>query len=102
MAPTDKLEPLASDWVESVCGGKICTVSELVGSKKWKFFKEEIDAGIQRANEKAVSNVARVKKWILIEKEFSDDGGELGPSLKLRRFHVVEMYRKEIEQMYRE
>jgi long-chain-fatty-acid--CoA ligase ACSBG len=101
MAPTDKLEPLASDWVESVSGEKILTVAELVGSKGWGKVKEEIDAGIQRANEKAVSNVAKVKKWKLIEKEFSVDGGELGPSLKLRRFHVVEMYRNEIEKMYR-
>eukprot|EP00090_Calanus_glacialis_P035966 TRINITY_DN61364_c0_g1_i1.p1 TRINITY_DN61364_c0_g1~~TRINITY_DN61364_c0_g1_i1.p1 ORF type:complete len:121 (+),score=32.30 TRINITY_DN61364_c0_g1_i1:56-364(+) len=102
MAPTDKLEPLAAAWVKSVCGEEIGTVSELVASNGWEKVKNEIDAGIERANEKAVSNVARVKKWKLIEKEFSVDGGELGPSLKLRRFHVVEMYRKEIEQMYRE
>lgn len=102
MAPTDKLEPLAADWVTSICGEDISTLTELMGGKGWEKVKEEIDAGVERANEKAVSNVARVKKWKLIEKEFSVDGGELGPSLKLKRFHVVEMYRKEIEEMYQE
>ena len=102
MAPTDKLEPLAADWVTSVCGEDISTLTELLGGKGWGKVKEEIDAGVERANGKAVYNVARVKKWKLIEKEFSVDGGELGPSLKLKRFHVVEMYKKEIEEMYQE
>ena len=30
------------------------------------------------------------------------DGGELGPSLKLKRFHVAEVYRETIEEMYKE
>ena len=100
MAPTDKLEPLAAAWVKSVCGEEIGTVSELVDSKGWEKVKNEIDAGIERANEKAVSNVARVKKWKLLMKEFSVDGGELSPSLKLKRFHIVEIYKHEIENMY--
>ena len=37
-----------------------------------------------------------------IFREFSVDGGELGPSLKLKRFHVVEMYKEQIEAMYLE
>ena len=75
-------------------------MSELVASEGWEKVKDEIDAGIERANEKAVSNVARVKKWKLLMKEFSVDGGELSPSLKLKRFHVVEMYKNEIEALY--
>ena len=56
----------------------------------------------QPINEKAVSKVARVKDCKLSKKEFSVHGGELGPSLKLKRFHVVEMYKEEIEKMYQE
>ena len=56
--------------------------------------------GIEEANEVAVSNVAKVKKWRLIEKEFSVDGGEIGPSLKLKRFYGAKKYQGEIEQMY--
>ena len=102
LVPTDKLEPMAAAWVKFVCGEEIGTVDELVGSEGWEQVKEKIGEGIEKANEKAVSNVARVKDWKLIKKEFSVDGGELGPSLKLKRFHVVEMYKEEIEQMYQE
>ena len=100
MAPTEKLEPLAAAWVKFVCGEEPSTVSELLESKGWDKVEKAIDAGIERANEKAVSNVARVKKWKLLTKEFSIDGGELSPSLKLKRFHVSEMYKDDIEQMY--
>ena len=57
-------------------------------------------AGVERANSRAVSNVANIKKWTVLPREFSVDGGELGPSLKLKRFHVVDMYRDTIENMY--
>eukprot|EP00092_Neocalanus_flemingeri_P015406 GFUD01016671.1.p1 GENE.GFUD01016671.1~~GFUD01016671.1.p1 ORF type:complete len:503 (-),score=107.18 GFUD01016671.1:41-1348(-) len=100
MAPTEKLEPLASAWVQSVCGEEPTTVSELLASQGWGKVEKAIDAGIETANEKAVSNVARIKKWTLLTKEFSVDGGELSPSLKLKRFHVSEMYKAEIEKMY--
>ena len=100
MAPTEKLEPLAAAWVKSLCGEEITTVSELVSSEGWEVVKKEIDKGVERANERAVSNVAKVKKWTLLMKEFSVDGGELSPSLKLKRFHIVEMYKNEIRNMY--
>ena len=37
---------------------------------------------------------------IYLLREFSVDGGELGPSLKLKRFHVAEKYRETINEMY--
>ena len=37
---------------------------------------------------------------IYLFREFSVDGGELGPSLKLKRFHVAEKYRETINEMY--
>jgi len=100
MAPTDKLEHLTTDWVESLCGDKPSTITELLESTGWEKVKEAIDEGIEIANEKSISNVAKVKKWKLLKKEFSVDGGELSPSLKLKRFHVAEMYKADIEQLY--
>ena len=102
MAPTDKLDPLAAAWVKSVCGEEVGTVAELLESEGWGKVKEKIDEGIEKANEEAVSNVARVKNWKLLSKEFSVDGGELGPSLKLKRFYIAEMYKEDIEKMYQE
>ena len=59
-------------------------------------------AGLERANTKAVSNVARVKAWRVLPKEFSVEGGELSPSLKLKRFYVAELYKEIIDEMYQE
>jgi len=101
MAPTDKFDSFALEWIKSVCGEEPHTVSELLASEGWGKVEKAIDVGIERANDKAVSNVAKVKKWKLLTKEFSVDGGEFSPSLKLKRFQVSDIYRGEIEQMYR-
>ncbi|WAQ98367.1 ACBG2-like protein, partial [Mya arenaria] len=37
-----------------------------------------IQAGVDKANKKAVSNAARVQKWTILPKDFSLPGGELG------------------------
>ena len=37
---------------------------------------------------------------VCTSREFSVDGGELGPSLKLKRFFVAEKYKDDIDQMY--
>jgi len=55
---------------------------------------------MQRANKKAVSNAARVQKFTVLSKDFSVAGGELGPTLKLRRPIVTKMYEAVIEAMY--
>ena len=41
LVPTDKLEPKAAAWVESVGGEAIGTVEELVGSERWEQVKEK-------------------------------------------------------------
>lgn len=40
--------------------------------------RKAFDAGISRVNEKAVSQVARVRKWVVLPKDFSMSGGEIG------------------------
>jgi long-chain-fatty-acid--CoA ligase ACSBG len=61
-----------------------------------------IEEGLERANANAVSNAATVKKWSLLDVDFSESGGELGPTQKLRRFHVVTKYAETIEALYSE
>ena len=51
---------------------------------------------------KAPSNVARVKKFRVLGTDFSVDGGELSPTLKLKRSVVAAMYSDTIEEMYAE
>jgi long-chain-fatty-acid--CoA ligase ACSBG len=58
--------------------------------------------GIQRANTKAVSNVAKIKKFSILPKDFSLPSGELGSTFKLRRPIVVAKYTDLIESMYKD
>jgi long-chain-fatty-acid--CoA ligase ACSBG len=43
-----------------------------------------------------------VGKFLILPKEFSVTGGELGPSLKLKRYFVAEMYANDIDRMYQD
>ena len=100
MKPTDILERQTKAWIKDVCGKDIETVSELLSSEEWTQVEAAITAGIEEANSRAVSNVARIKKWRALRNDFSVDGGELSPTLKLKRFQVSEMYKDIISEMY--
>ena len=61
-----------------------------------------IDA-IQKQVDEANSQVAQVqqiKKFIVLEKEWTDSSGELTPTLKLKRNVIAETYHDQIESMY--
>jgi long-chain-fatty-acid--CoA ligase ACSBG len=59
-----------------------------------------IEQCIEQANQKAINRVHEVKKWRLLEKEFSIDGGELTPTLKVKRRFVYKKYEQQIEDLY--
>ena len=100
LTPTENLEPRAVAWVKKVTGQDITTVSELMNSDYWDVVIKAIDEGIEKANYKAVSNVARIKKWKILKRDFSIAGGELSPTLKLKRFYIAQMYKDVIDEMY--
>ena len=58
-------------------------------------FKEEID----EINE-FFGSWEQLKKFVLLSKEFSIDGGELTPTLKLKRKKIMEKYQKEYAILY--
>ena len=64
--------------------------------------RSDIENGIDKVNEKAVNQLARVKKFTLLDAEttFTQRGGELGPSMKIRRLFIAEKYKEIIDQMY--
>ena len=79
--------------------------------------KLEIMAQIQKVNRKAISNAQKVNdscsaldfhtctfffqvhKFMIAPKDFSLPGGELTPTMKLKRHTVMEMYEKKIQQV---
>ncbi len=62
--------------------------------------RAEVGRAVDEAN-RAVSAAESVKKFTLLDVDFSEEGGELTPSLKVRRAVVAERYAAEIEELYR-
>lgn len=44
-----------------------------------------IQKAIDYANEKSISRAAKIKKWVLLKRDFSIPTNELTPTLKLKR-----------------
>jgi long-chain-fatty-acid--CoA ligase ACSBG len=47
---------------------------------------------VDQVNNKAASRVAKIKKWKLLDKDFSIDGGELTPTMKIKRKYIAKKY----------
>ena len=56
--------------------------------------------GIQNANAKATANPHKVQKFRILDQDLSIAGGELGPTLKLKRHAITEKYENIIDSMY--
>lgn len=52
-------------------------VSEVIASKEPAIY-QAIQKGVERVNARATSNAQKVQKWIILERDFSVIGGELG------------------------
>jgi long-chain acyl-CoA synthetase len=48
-----------------------------------------------------LQSYAKIKKFTVLPTDFSQDGGELTPTLKVKRKVVSEKYREAIEELYR-
>jgi long-chain acyl-CoA synthetase len=59
----------------------------------------EIEAAVEEAN-KAVSKAESIRKFVILPDEWSEETGQLTPSLKLRRTAVLRDYVDEVEALY--
>nr|XP_014345329.1 PREDICTED: long-chain-fatty-acid--CoA ligase ACSBG2-like [Latimeria chalumnae] len=97
-ASLDELSSVAIQFCQQV-GSSATRVSEIVNSRDQAIYKA-IQEGIDKVNERATSNAQKIQKWTLLERDFTIVGGELGPTMKLKRPVVVKMYQDEIEKLY--
>ncbi|XP_007173507.2 long-chain-fatty-acid--CoA ligase ACSBG1 isoform X3 [Balaenoptera acutorostrata] len=98
--PTDNLTEQAVEFCQRV-GSKATTVSEVVGKKDEAVY-QAIEEGIQRVNMNAAARPYHIQKWAILERDFSILGGELGPTMKLKRLTVLEKYKDIIDCFYQE
>merc|ERR1711971_782702 len=74
------------------------SVSDAQRSELWK---KHIQEAIDKYNqEDAVSQAQKLQKWSFIPTTFTVAGGELGPTLKLKRGPTAEKYQAIIDSMY--
>ncbi|XP_004482294.1 long-chain-fatty-acid--CoA ligase ACSBG2-like isoform X2 [Dasypus novemcinctus] len=96
--PLDKLSPEATAFCQKL-GSPATTVSEIVRLQDPRVFTA-IQKGIDAVNQEAISNAQRIQKWVILEKDFSIAGGELGPTSKLKRHFVAQKYQAQIDDFY--
>jgi long-chain-fatty-acid--CoA ligase ACSBG len=93
---SNKLTGFALDLAKEI-GSNATTTDEAREDPKWKAY---FDAGVRRANEKATSRAQSVGKWALLSTDFTEKGGELTPTLKLKRSVAAEKHMSIIETLY--
>jgi long-chain acyl-CoA synthetase len=59
----------------------------------------DIQAAVDEANH-AVSKAEAIRKFVILPVDFTEEGGELTPSLKLKRTVVMKQYSNEVESLY--
>jgi len=96
--PKDELTKASKEWCRSI-DSQANTLQDILNGKD-ENIAAAIESGIERANKKAVSRAAKVQKWTILPTDFSIPGGELGPTMKLRRPIINKMYASTIENFY--
>ena len=96
--PTNALNREALD-IGKELGSAATTTEQVAKDPAWKKYIEE---GLKKANAAATSNAQFVQKWTVLSLDFSEKGGELTPTLKLKRSVVTEKYADVIAGLYKE
>ena len=96
--PTNALNPAAVAWCQSI-GSSATKVTDILRGPDGRVMNA-IQQGIDRVNKKAISRASQVQKWTILPLDVSVPGGELGPTLKLKRFFFNKKYSEAIERLY--
>jgi long-chain acyl-CoA synthetase len=59
-----------------------------------------IQEGIEKIN-KELTKIEKIKKFLIINNQFSIENGFMTPTLKLKRFKIIQEYKKELEDLYK-
>jgi long-chain acyl-CoA synthetase len=77
-------------------GISVQTPAEMIGHPETRAM---IEADVERLNEQ-LGRYLRIKKFALLENEWTSSAGELTPTMKLKRKQIHAKYAKEIETLY--
>jgi len=71
----------------------------VINDEKKSLTEEEIKQEIEKVNKK-LSKIENIKKFFIINEKFSIENGMLTPTLKLKRFKIVQKYKNSFEKLY--
>lgn len=75
----------------------VCALVSVTGAKEDA--QRAVEAAVKTAN-KELAEFERIRKFKILDREFSIDHGELTPTMKLRRARVLENHRDLVSEMY--
>ena len=78
-----------------------CISDDLLEGPEHAKFSKAIQTGMEKVNAAAISNAQKVQMWHILKRDFSVPGGELGPTLKVKRHVVTKMYADSIDKLYK-
>ena len=64
-----------------------------------KINNEQLQKEIEKVNN-SLSKIENIKKFFVIDEKFSIENGMLTPTLKLKRYKIVQKYKNEFEKLY--
>ncbi|MGO9121764.1 MAG: AMP-dependent synthetase/ligase [Desulfomonilaceae bacterium] len=79
-------------------GWKYITYEDLTRSPE---INAEIGKGVDRVNQE-LARYETIKKFVILPREFTQEDGEITPTLKLKRKPICEKYRRLLDSMYEE
>jgi long-chain-fatty-acid--CoA ligase ACSBG len=97
--PCDELAPESLKLMKDL-GLKHTLLSDVLAAGPDINVVAALQAAVDRANKKAISNAQKVQKFAILPNEFSLPTGELNPTMKLKRNFVLTKYKDMIEKMY--
>ena len=74
-------------------------VALIVLSKDFQNSKEALENEIEKIN-KNLTKVEKVKKYFIIKENFTIENGMMTPTLKLKKFKIINKYKNEFEKLY--
>ena len=86
---------------DALDGFALANQLDLTGIETHPRLRAEIQRGIDRINE-SQARVAQIRRFTILNRNFSIESGELTPTLKLRRSIVTDHCKTEINNLYRE
>jgi long-chain-fatty-acid--CoA ligase ACSBG len=96
--PTTKLSSVALGVGKGI-GSPAETTEEACECEKWQ---EYVTEGMKKVNERAVSRAQCVQKFVMLDHDFSVPGGEMTPTMKLKRRVIISKSKDSIDSMYSE